>query len=104
MAQAKQYVDDGLEVHQDGLEVDRANEGLQHGKPRDADGLQYHSWQPTSGDEKQTIERRDGNTVPCGLSALLFAILVSVITAVVVGAAVGGGVGGALSGPDYRDK
>ena len=64
MAQAKQYVDDGLEVHQDGLEVDRANEGLQHGKPRDADGLQYHSWQPTSGDEKQTIQT-GGTAIQC---------------------------------------
>ena len=97
MAQARQYVDDGLEV-------DRASEGLQHDKPKDADGLQHHNSQPMPRDEKQIVQIRDGNTVPCGLSALLFAILVSVITAVVVGAAVGGGVGGALSGPDHCDK
>ena len=91
MAGAGRYADDGLEVN-------RANEGLQHHKPKEGAGLHYYDSQPNGDGEYKEVRR---NAIPFGLSALVFGLLVALVTALIVGAAVGGGVGGALSGSDW---
>ena len=79
-------------LYDDGLEVNRQQEGLEVRQPfvTDKQSLRAYNAEPFT--QSRASERTNRN--PWGLRPLAFGLLVGIITAVVVGAAVGGGVAG----------